>query len=77
MSSWPENGSDFEPVQNRDREVSPAERIEDYLDHLCVPLVGVVPYRERRSMRQEAAAHIACLVDEFQAERGCTSDEAG
>lgn len=29
--------------------------IEDYLDHLCAPLVGIVPYPDRRLLRSEAA----------------------
>jgi hypothetical protein len=43
-----------------------SERIEDYLDHLCAPLVGLVPYAERIALRSEAGAHIAWLIDEFE-----------
>jgi len=43
-----------------------SERVEDYLDHLCAPLVGVVPYANRVALRSEAGAHIAWLVEEFE-----------
>jgi len=36
----------------------PQELLEDYLDHLCSPLVGIVPYRERDRLRQEAGFNI-------------------
>ena len=41
------------------------EQIEDFLDHLCAPLIGIVPYRERFAFRQEAHAHIDGLDDLF------------
>ncbi len=44
------------------------EQIEDFLDHLCAPLIGIVPYRERLAFRQEAHAHIEGLIREFQYE---------
>jgi len=44
------------------------EQIEDFLDHLCAPLIGIVPYRERLAFRQEAHAHIDGLIREFQYE---------
>lgn len=34
------------------------EMVEDYLDHLCAPLVGLVPYRDRDRLRQEAGFNI-------------------
>jgi hypothetical protein len=37
--------------------------IEDYLDHLCAPLVGLVPYARRQELRAEWAAHLDCLVE--------------
>jgi len=42
------------------------ERLEDYLDHLCAPLIGIVPYAERRAFRLEAHTHIAGLIGEYQ-----------
>jgi hypothetical protein len=44
-----------------------AERqVEEYLDRLCEPLAAAgVPAPERSELRQEAAAHIAWLVEEF------------
>ena len=44
------------------------ERLEDYLDHLCAPLIGIVPYSERNALRQEAHTHIAGLIREYQYE---------
>ncbi len=41
------------------------ERIEDYLDHLCAPLIGIVPYCERMAFRQEAHAHIDALIRDY------------
>jgi hypothetical protein len=32
--------------------------IEDYLDHLCAPLVGAVPFDVRRELRSEVRAHL-------------------
>src|SRR5688572_25868589 len=37
--------------------------IEDYLDHLCAPLVGAVPYPRRRELREEWGAHLDSLVE--------------
>ncbi len=34
-------------------EVTPAEMLEDYVDHLVAPLVGLVPIHERRRLREE------------------------
>ena len=39
--------------------------IEDYLDHLCAPLVGLVPYRERDRLRQEAGYNIEGRMEAF------------
>jgi hypothetical protein len=47
--------------------------IEDYLDHLCVPLVGRVPYDARATLRSELRAHLEALIDaseELGQERG-------
>lgn len=41
------------------------EHIEDYLDHLCAPLVGIVPYRERDRLRQEAVFNIEGRMRQF------------
>lgn len=45
-------------------------RIEDYLDRLAAPLVGVVPAEDRLRLRAEAAAHL-----ERQAERAVLTGE--
>lgn len=37
-------------------------RIEDYLDHVCAPLVGVVPYPRRQELRAELRAHLESLI---------------
>ncbi len=39
--------------------------IEDYLDHLCAPLVGIVPLAERRGLRAEVRAHLEALAAEY------------
>jgi hypothetical protein len=39
--------------------------IEDYLDHLCAPLVGIVPLAERRGLRDEVRAHLESLAAEY------------
>ncbi len=52
------------------------ERVEDYLEHLIAPLIGVVPYSERKAFRQEAHAHLEGLIREYswqgQNERAAT-----
>ncbi|MCW3054929.1 MAG: hypothetical protein JWN14_4099 [Chthonomonadales bacterium] len=41
----------------------PAEvQIEDYLDHLCTPLVSVMPYEQRQAIRQEVRSHLLVLA---------------
>jgi hypothetical protein len=50
-------------------------KLEDYLDHLCAPLVGVVPFEKRVSLREEARLHITGLAEDYQ-EQGCTPDKA-
>jgi hypothetical protein len=49
LERQPEGGPD-EPSPSRGFNVaaSPDARIEDYLDHVCAPLVGVVPYARRQ-----------------------------
>lgn len=39
--------------------------IEDYLDHLCAPLVGLVPLAQRRSLRAEVRSHLESLAEEY------------
>ncbi len=51
------------------------ERIEDYLDHLCAPLVGIVPYPERSGLRAESEGHLLALADEYR-EAGLGPDAA-
>jgi hypothetical protein len=41
---------------------SPDSRIEDYLDHVCAPLVGLVPYARRQELRAELRGHLDALV---------------
>jgi len=40
--------------------------VEDYLDHLCAPLVGIVPLAARRNLRDEVRAHLEALADEYR-----------
>src|SRR5215212_7119533 len=37
-------------------------RLEDYLDHVCAPLVGRVGYAERMGLRAELRAHLDAMV---------------
>jgi len=39
--------------------------VEDYLDHLCAPLIGIVPLAERRGLRDEVRAHLEALAAEY------------
>jgi hypothetical protein len=41
------------------------ERVEDYLDHFCAPLIGLVPYRERTAWREEVRLHLDALIEEY------------
>jgi uncharacterized membrane protein YeaQ/YmgE (transglycosylase-associated protein family) len=50
-------------------------RIEDYLDHVFVPLVGCVPYATRATLRAELRAHLEALID-AAGEIGRQPDEA-
>lgn len=43
-------------------------QIEDYLDYLCAPLLGIVPYTQRRRLRLETEDHLRALTEDFQAE---------
>jgi hypothetical protein len=56
-------------------EATPDVRLEDYLDHLCAPLVGRVAYARRQEMRAEWRAHLDALVEAY-VELGSTPDEA-
>jgi hypothetical protein len=42
------------------------QRTEDYLDHVCAPLVGVVPYVKRQELRAELRAHLEAMVASYQ-----------
>ena len=50
-------------------------QIEDYLDYLCAPLLGIVPYAQRRRLRLETEDHLLALVEDFGAE-GFAPDQA-
>lgn len=50
-------------------------QIEDYLDYLCAPLLGLVPHAQRRRLRLETEDHLLALVEDFGAE-GFAPDEA-
>ena len=51
------------------------ERLEDYLDYLCAPLLGAVPYPQRQRFRREAADHLLALAEDFAAE-GFSAEDA-
>jgi hypothetical protein len=50
-------------------------RIEDYLDQVCAPLIGWVPYAARVELRAELQAHLDSLVAAYQ-ELGSSPDAA-
>ena len=50
-------------------------RVEDYLDHLCAPLLGVVPYEERLALRTETEEHLYALIEDREAD-GLPAPEA-
>jgi len=50
-------------------------RIEDYLDHLCAPLVGSLPYARRQEIRREAEAHLYASIEEHR-EMGLSVERA-
>ncbi len=49
--------------------------LEDYLDHLCAPLIGVLSYARRSQLRLETQLHLEALSAEG-VEQGKTSDLA-
>ncbi len=49
---------DLRPKDQQDADLTPEELVDDYLEHLCAPLVGWVPYRERERLREEARSHL-------------------
>jgi hypothetical protein len=63
------------PCAVQSEALSAPERIEDFLDHLCAPLVGVIPYRERALLREEARQHLESLIAEYE-EQESTLDGA-
>jgi hypothetical protein len=42
--------------------MSTESQIEDYLDHICAPLVGLAPYEARQKLRAELRGHLEALV---------------
>src|SRR5438045_9125063 len=63
-SSGDSNDLSIRPSVQRPRgETGPPDpRIEDYLDHVCAPLVGVVPYARRQELRAELREHLAAMA---------------
>ena len=60
------------------RQVEPVRQspvLEDYLDHICLPLVKHVSYEERMVIRTEMRTHIEWLI-QAHTELGCTESEA-
>ncbi len=51
------------------------EQVEDYLDYLCAPPIGSVPYRRRLRFRMEVQAHIDGLIMQYR-EQGLGLSEA-
>src|SRR5260370_38948195 len=53
----------------------PDPRIEDYLDHVSAPLVGLVPYARRQELRAELRGHLEALAASYR-ELGSAPDTA-
>jgi hypothetical protein len=51
------------PVEEARR---PDPRLDDYLDQVYAPLVGVVPYAKRQELRAELRGHLEALVSGYQ-----------
>ncbi|MBC8100960.1 MAG: hypothetical protein H7Z41_00030 [Cytophagales bacterium] len=64
----PDAGQFSDPGFPRDTTLCADHLIEDYLDHLCAPLVGIVPYSERSGLREDAADMIERLSSRYTAE---------
>lgn len=52
-----------------------SNRIEDYLDHVCAPLVDSVPYEARRALRREMKQHLDATIA-AHSELGSTPEQA-
>ncbi|RYG37732.1 hypothetical protein EON81_05765 [bacterium] len=50
--------------------------IDEYLECLIAPLVGVVPYPERTRLREETAFHLERLQDDYRSEGLAAEDAA-
>jgi hypothetical protein len=50
-------------------------RIEDYLDHVCAPLVERMPYDARMALRAELRSHLESLAEAYR-ELGSPPDQA-
>jgi hypothetical protein len=57
------------------RSAAPDPRIDDYLDHVYAPLVGVVPYARRQELKAELRAHLETLAASYE-EVGSMPDAA-
>lgn len=53
-----------------------AEVLEDYVDRLRAPLVGIVPLERRQRFLSEVAAHLEALTEDFQSEGLAATDAA-
>src|SRR5947208_1776604 len=57
------------------RDTAPVARIEDYLDHVFAPLLGLVPYARRQELRAELRGHLEALAASYR-ELGSAPDTA-
>src|SRR5437870_479455 len=75
---WIELENEVERVSETAPPAKPAvadPRIDDYLDHVYAPLVGVVPYARRQELKAELRAHLETLAASYE-ELGSTPDGA-
>src|SRR6476646_4572990 len=66
---------DLSPSEGAPADPDRKSRVEEYLDHLCAPLIGMMRFTERRELRNEVENHLLALIDEYE-EMGLRPDVA-
>jgi hypothetical protein len=78
LSSHPQEALPASLCTPSDPQTEPAvidPRVEDYLDRVCGPLVGIVPYEKRAEIRRELCEHLQALIATHE-DLGSTREEA-
>jgi len=58
----------------QDRQLSGEDLLDDYLEHLVAPLIGVVPFPERKAFRSEVCNHLDGLIQQNVAQGASLRD---